>query len=112
MAAKDMKMQLWDITGQPKFRSLTNMYFRDTDAAILVFDLTNKASFESLKKTWIKSLQDQAPQDVVVAIVGNKSDLMEKEEVSVQEVKDFALRCKTDYFLVSAKNNNGLNELF
>mmetsp|Transcript_25100 Transcript_25100/g.17769 ORF Transcript_25100/g.17769 Transcript_25100/m.17769 type:complete len:89 (-) Transcript_25100:188-454(-) len=88
------------------------MYYRDADSAILVFDLTKKKTFENLKKEWVKSLQDQAPEDVIMAIVGNKSDLMAQEQVSVQEVKDFALRCKCDYFLVSAKNNNGLNELF
>ncbi len=58
------------------------MYFRDADGAVLVFDVTDRESFENLKNYWIKDIQEKAPENIQIAIVGNKSDLTDKEVIS------------------------------
>lgn len=70
---------MWDVSGQEKFRSLTNMYFRDTDGTIIVFDVTDRESFENLKNVWVKEVKERAPENVQIAFVGNKADLTGKE---------------------------------
>ena len=74
-----MTLEIWDVSGQDKFRSLTNMYYRDADAAILVYDITDKESFDNLKNYWLKELEDKAPENIQLAVVGNKSELTDKE---------------------------------
>jgi GTPase SAR1 family protein len=54
---------------------MANMYYRDADGALLVFDVTKKATFESLKSFWVKEINEKAPQNMIITIVGNKSDL-------------------------------------
>jgi GTPase SAR1 family protein len=61
------------------------MYFRDADGAILVYDVTDKESFENLKEIWIKDLLEKAPENIQIAIVGNKADMTDKEIVSFKE---------------------------
>lgn len=61
------------------------MYFRDADGVILVFDVTDRESFENLKNVWIKDIYEKAPENIQIAIVGNKCDLEEFEKVSFKE---------------------------
>ena len=83
-----IKLQIWDTAGQEKYRSVTPMYFREAAAAVLVYDITNRETFENCQN-WIKELRNQAPDDIIVALAGNKSDLFEKEEVSLEDGKEF-----------------------
>ena len=55
---------MWDVAGQEKFRSLTSMYYRDSDGIILVFDIGKRDTFENLKNYWIKEISDKAPENV------------------------------------------------
>ena len=61
------------------------MYFRDADGVIMVFDITDRQSFENLKNEWMPEIESKAPSNIQIAIVGNKSDLTEKEAVSLKE---------------------------
>ena len=61
------------------------MYYRDADGAILVFDVTDKESFENIKNVWIKDIEEKAPENIQLALVGNKSDLTDKEVVTFKE---------------------------
>ena len=72
-----MNVEIWDVSGQDKFRSTTRMYFRDADACILVYDLTDRESFLNLSKVWIPDLRDKGPEKVTLGLVGNKFDLSE-----------------------------------
>lgn len=89
-------MQLWDTAGQEKFRSMTPMYYRGANAALLVFDLTNYSSFVDIK-SWIMELQRTVVDQIVLTLVGNKCDLPErmvsKEEVTI---KCFDTKCDYD----------------
>ena len=79
---KKLPLQIWDIPGADKFRTLSTIYFRDADAAILVYDVTNKESFTNLKNSWLKDLNASAPDSMLKFIVGNKQDLLEDVNVS------------------------------
>ena len=100
------------MSGQDKFRSLTNMYYRDADGAILVYDITDRESFESLRSIWIKELLEKGPENIQIAIVGNKQDLEDREKVTFKEAHELALQNKAILKVVSAKKNQGLNEVF
>ena len=85
---KKINFQFWDTAGQEKYRSIARIYFKDCKIAIAVYDVTNKSSFLSLQG-WINELQNNGPSTVLLAIVGNKIDLLENnlhEEVPLEEV--------------------------
>eukprot|EP00347_Sterkiella_histriomuscorum_P016517 403352881 len=111
-SSRNLNLELWDVSGQDKFRALTNMYYRDADGAILVFDVTDKESFENLKQAWIKDIEEKAPENIQIAIVGNKSDRVDSEVVTFKEAHEFALQNRAILQFVSAKKNQGLNEVF
>ncbi|BGP12629.1 hypothetical protein JCM10213_008767 [Rhodosporidiobolus nylandii] len=72
---KVIKFEIWDTAGQERFRSLSPMYYRNAQAAVVVYDVTKSASLEQAK-TWVKELQRQANPNIVIALVGNKVDLV------------------------------------
>ena len=69
-----MKAQIWDTAGQERFRSITGAYYRNAVGALLVYDITQRSSFESVEK-WIKAIKEHADPNIVMILVGNKSDL-------------------------------------
>ena len=71
---KNMVLRIWDISGQDQYMSLTTMYYRDIDAAIICYDITDQKSFQNLKK-WFKQLKENAPEAISIALCGNKYDL-------------------------------------
>lgn len=106
------KLQIWDTAGQEKYRSVTPIYYRDAAAAICVFDVTNRESLEDAKK-WLADLRQYSQAHIVIGLAGNKCDLYEKEEVSLEEAKHFQEENKIDVFQqTSAKENIGIDELF
>lgn len=72
-----IKYQIWDTAGQEKYHSLAPMYYRGAAAAIIVYDITSAQSFQTLKN-WVRELQQLGPENIVIAVCGNKSDLEEK----------------------------------
>ncbi|KAM0793448.1 hypothetical protein ACM66B_000892 [Microbotryomycetes sp. NB124-2] len=73
---KVIKFEIWDTAGQERFRSLSPMYYRNAQAAVVVYDVTKAASLEQAK-TWVKELQRQANPNIVIALAGNKIDLVQ-----------------------------------
>ena len=101
---------LWDTIGQEKYRSLTRMFFKDSNIVILVYDITNKKSFEELD-FWLKQVKEVIGDDFILAIVGNKSDLYLQEEVSEQQGKEYAEKICSHFKICSAKDNpNGFTK--
>ena len=119
-STRRLPLQIWDIPGADKFRTLSSIYFRDADAAILVYDVTNKDSFDNLKSNWLRELQAIAPETMLRFVVGNKADLLESTEfapakneiVTDKMLKDFAMSKKAEYTKVSARKNQGIDEVF
>lgn len=74
MEEKTIRLQLWDTAGQERFRSLIPSYIRDSQAAIICYDITNDKSFQNLAK-WIEDVRDERGEEVIIYVLGNKSDL-------------------------------------
>ncbi|CDW88875.1 ras-related protein rab-22a [Stylonychia lemnae] len=108
-----IKLNLWDTAGQEKFKSLTRMYYQDAEAAIIVYDITFRESFDSAKN-WIEDLRNNANvPDILVAMVGNKCDLTDEAEVALEEAISFARSVKAEIIKeTSAKDATGISELF
>lgn len=86
---KTYKYQIWDTAGQEKYRGLAPMYYRGAAAAIVVYDITRAASFEMVK-TWVRELRSMGPQDIIIAIAGNKLDLEDSRQVATADAKSYA----------------------
>ena len=109
---KSLKVEIWDTAGQEQYRSLTKIFYKDATAAILVYDITRKKSFDEIKNYWYKQLLDCAPSDIVVGLAGNKADLFDREQVSEEEAKEFAKKIKAIFRPTSAMTAIGIDELF
>ncbi|KAK1172878.1 ras-related protein Rab-31-like [Acipenser oxyrinchus oxyrinchus] len=105
------KFLIWDTAGQERFHSLAPMYYRGSAAAVIVYDITKLDSFITLKK-WVKELKEHGPEDIVVAIAGNKSDLGDIREVPVKEAKEYAESIAAIFVETSARNAVNVEELF
>ena len=105
---KIIKLQIWDSAGQEKFRSLIPNYIRSSSLVFIVYDITNRKSFESLQ-LWIDFVNNIENSNIV--IVGNKIDLEEKREIPTEEGKKFADEKNYEFFEVSAKNDQNLNDM-
>lgn len=111
LADQPMRLQLWDTAGQERFRSLIPNYIRDSSAAIIVFDITNPASFESVDK-WMEDVRNERGTDAVVALVGNKVDKVEERVVSKEAGEEKAKKFSSLYAETSAKTGSNIKELF
>lgn len=109
---KHMKLSLWDTAGQETYKSITRSYFRGASGALLVFDITRRETFASVT-SWLQDLRQIAEDNIVVVLVGNKSDLVHSRQVSQQEAEDW---CRTNdvmqYVETSAKNGEGVERAF
>ena len=97
-----IQLQLWDTAGQELFRSVTRGYYRGSAGALLVFDLTNRDSFDNIER-WLRDIRDVARSDVVTLLIGNKADLPDKRQVTTEEAEAFAKAHGMQYFETSAK---------
>lgn len=108
-----MKLHIWDTSGQDRFRSMTNLYYRDANVAILTYDVTCEQSLESLNY-WLKELNDKVDQDnMLLFLAGNKCDVEpSKKIISTSKGKTFAEENNLFFFETSAKTGTGVKELF
>lgn len=105
------QLSVWDTAGQERFHALGPIYYRDADAALLVYDITDAESFAKVKK-WVKELRKIVGNDIVLAIAGNKIDLEKSRNVNEQEAMKYAESVGATHFNTSAKANKGLDEVF
>ncbi len=98
---------MWDTAGQEQYKSLTKNFYRNANGIIIVFDLTNRKSFECVKD-WMNNIREYANKETKVALIGNKNDL--EREVSEKECESLANSLKIKYFDCSAKENKGFKE--
>ena len=107
------KLQLWDTAGAEQFRAITNLYFKNTSAALLVFDVTEVNSFKNLDN-WVKNLEDLDDQEegALKFVIGNKSDMSDDQTVSTMEGEKYAASINAEYHEISAKSGSGVAELF
>lgn len=108
---RTVRLQLWDTAGQERFRSLIPSYIRDSSAAVVVYDITNRASFLNTTK-WIEDVRTERGNDVIIALVGNKTDLADRRQVSVEEGEQKAQENDIMFIETSAKAGFNIKALF
>jgi Ras-related protein Rab-22 len=109
---KILKFEIWDTAGQERYRALTKMFYKDANAAIMVYDITRKDSFEELKNYWSEQIKESSPEGIILVIAANKSDLFEHEAIDESIAREFAQQIGAFYIATSAKNSDGINNLF
>ncbi|KAI0501412.1 hypothetical protein KFK09_016357 [Dendrobium nobile] len=106
-----VKFEIWDTAGQERYHSLAPMYYRGAAAAIIVYDVTNAATFTRAKK-WVQELQAQGTINTVMALAGNKSDLVEARQVTAEEAQAYAQENGLFFMETSAKTAINVNDVF
>ena len=109
---KSVDIILWDTMGQERYRSVNKIYYKNAKVGILVYDVTDKKSFEAIKNYWYEQLKESGDKDIIICLVANKYDLYEKREVSNEEGEEFAKSIGAIFASTSAKNDSGINFLF
>ena len=107
---KKIRLQIWDSSGQERFKSLTKNYFRDCYAALFIFDFTNKNSFNNIKN-WLELYNEISDKNSEKILIGNKIDLNNKE-VQTDIAKEFAQKNHLNYFEISVKEKKNINLIF
>ena len=92
---RTVRLQLWDTAGQERFRSLVPSYIRDSSVAVIVYDISSIKSFHNTQK-WIKDVRAEGKEDVIFVLVGNKTDLGDKREVTQAMAEEKIKQWKTD----------------
>ena len=108
---KVVKAQLWDTAGQERYRAITAAYYRSAVGAFIVFDITKRASFESVDR-WLRELRDQADPEIAITLVGNKTDLHHLRAVSSEEAHAYAEKHNMNFIETSALDSMNVEPAF
>lgn len=106
-----VKVQIWDTAGQQEFKSVTRSYYRSCAAALVVFDITRRDTFRSVVG-WVQDVKNNASSDVVLVLVGNKSDLSQDRMVDRADALKLAREYEMLYIETSAKNQENVERAF
>ena len=106
-----IKMQIWDTAGHEKFRTITTSYYKSAHAIIILYDITQKSSFDHIKN-WMTEIDKFGKQGVLKVIVGNKLDLENNRKIKKEDAENLALKYGVKYWEVSAKDNTNIEEMF
>ncbi|NWU77449.1 RAB17 protein, partial [Onychorhynchus coronatus] len=107
-----VRFEIWDTAGQEKYQSVCHLYYRNAHAALLVYDIANKETLRRAK-LWLDELEKKfLPDEIVIALVGNKTDLAAEREVTTEEGAEFAQTKGLLFMETSAKSNHQVNDIF
>ncbi|RKF78727.1 GTP-binding protein ypt5 [Golovinomyces cichoracearum] len=110
-----VKFEIWDTAGQERYKSLAPMYYRNANCAVVVYDITQASSLDKAKQ-WVKELQRQANENIIIALAGNKLDLVtsspDKRTISTADAEVYAKEAGLLFFETSAKTSENVQELF
>lgn len=106
-----LKMQIWDTAGQERFNTLTANFFKAAHGVVVVYSVTDEASFAAVGK-WVAQIQNCAPKNVQVLLVGNKTDLTAERVISYQQGEECAAKFGAAFAEVSAFNGSNVEEAF
>lgn len=105
------KLQIWDTAGQERFRSISNSYYRGAHGILLMYDITNRNSFDNVKY-WLRDIRRTAKPNAVVYIVGNKNDLSNMRQIATTEAEQMAMQEHVKFMEISNRCNANVMELF
>jgi len=108
---KPIKLQIWDTAGQESFRSITRSYYRGAAGALLVYDITRRETFSHLTR-WLEEARQNSHQNMVIMLIGNKSDLEHRRQVSREEGESFAQENGLVFLETSAKTAANVEDAF
>ncbi|XP_059317734.1 ras-related protein RABA5a-like isoform X1 [Lycium ferocissimum] len=108
---KEVKAQIWDTAGQERFRAVTSAYYRGAVGALLVYDISRRLTFDNIGR-WLNELQTHSDMNVVIILVGNKSDLKEAREVTTAEGKALAEAKGLFFIETSALDSSNVTSAF
>ncbi|XP_026704070.1 ras-related protein Rab-41 isoform X2 [Strix aluco] len=111
LTLQQVRLQLWDTAGQERFRSLIPSYIRDSTIAVVVYDITNLNSFQQTSK-WIDDVRTERGSDVIIMLVGNKTDLADKRQITTEEGEQRAKELNVMFIETSAKTGYNVKQLF
>jgi small GTP-binding protein len=108
---KTVKAQIWDTAGQERYRAITSAYYRGAVGALLVYDIAKHATYENVER-WLRELRDHADQNIVIMLVGNKSDLRHLRAVPTDEAKAYSERNTLSFIETSALESTNVEAAF
>lgn len=106
-----VQFNIWDTAGQERFRALAPNYYREAKGALIVYDITDRKSFDKVV-SWIKELKDQADKNIVIVVAGNKCDMERDRQINKADAQEFCRKLQIRHFDTSAKSGNGVDEVF
>ena len=109
---KTINLDIWDTAGQEIYRAISKLFYKGASVGVLVFDITNKKTFNSVKEYWYNQLKENTDDNISFTLVGNKIDLFEEEEIKEDEAIEFAKSINAEFYLTSAKKNVGISDIF
>lgn len=106
-----VNLKIWDTCGEEKYKTITRNYYRGSNIVALVYDLTNKNTFDKLYG-WLSDIQEYGPKDTCIVLVGNKSDVKIKERMLFEKGEKFANDNEMPFFRTSAKTGSNVLAMF
>lgn len=111
VGGKTIKAQIWDTAGQERYRAITSAYYRGAVGALLVYDIAKHLTYENVER-WLRELRDHADSNIVIMLVGNKSDLRHLRAVPTEEAKIFSERNGLSFIETSALDSTNVEAAF
>ena len=108
---KKIRLQIWDTAGQERFRNIAKNYFQSSDGFLVVYDIANKDSFETLDY-WIEEIKSNSPIMTQIILGGNKCDIIDERQIKTDDGKTYAKNKNIKFYEVSAKQGTNVNEVF
>eukprot|EP00830_Metopus_es_P009496 TRINITY_DN1915_c0_g1_i1.p1 TRINITY_DN1915_c0_g1~~TRINITY_DN1915_c0_g1_i1.p1 ORF type:complete len:197 (-),score=35.65 TRINITY_DN1915_c0_g1_i1:36-626(-) len=109
IGSQKVTVKIWDTAGQERFRTITHSFYKQAEGILIVYDVTDKLSFESLH-SWVNSIHEHANEKTVKYLIANKIDLVDERVVTKEEGEKLALEYKMKYFETSARNDINVSE--
>ena len=111
MNSKKIRLQIWDTAGQERFRNIAKNYFQSSDGFVIVYDIANLESFQTLDY-WVEEIKSNYQELSKMILVGNKCDIIQERQVKKEEGKEYAKKKNMKFYEVSAKDGTNVNKAF
>ena len=107
----EIEFRIWDTAGQEVYRSLTSFYYKDANAAIIVYDVTKRKTFDEVQ-FWISEVKEKGQNDCLILLVGNKCDCIQNIVVEESDIRELAKKNNIEFMIVSAKEGINISNMF